>query len=105
MSWGFLDADWRDVGAYSPRESRETRAARATCAGLWQGAWLGAWRGVPAERLRPCYGLSTSSSIGIGVVRQTGQLLREHGAGSRPSKTKGNSCRRAQGVDGPRYDG
>src|SRR5207237_4296502 len=105
MSWRFLDADWRDVGAYYPRQSPYPRAALSTFAGLWQLASLVSWRGSPAYRRRYCYGLSTSSRIGICAVRKTGRLPRENVSWSRPSKTRGNSCRRSQDGDGLRYDG
>ena len=47
-------------------------------------------------------GISTSSRIGICVGRKTGRLLRANVSSSRPSRTRGNSCRRAPDADGPR---
>src|SRR5207248_8618569 len=77
----------------------------STFAGLWQLAELVSWRGALAYRWRRCYGLSTSSRIGICAVRKTGRLPRANVSWSRPSKTRGNSCRRSQDVDGRRADG
>src|SRR6266446_8025169 len=105
MSWRLLDVDSRDVGACYPRQSPYARAALSTFAGLGKRAWLVAWRGSPAWRRRHGYGLSTSSRIGICAVRKTGRLPRATVSWSRPSKTRGNSCKRLHDVDGPKYDG
>src|SRR5262249_38237346 len=99
------DADWRDVEACYPRQSQYPKGDRSTFAGLWPPASLVAWRGAPTYTLQYGYGLSTSSRIATCAVRKTGRLPRANVSWSRPSKTGGNSCRRAQDVDGPRYGG